>query len=163
MNKLLTSKLYSILQWISFFIDYFRKIKPALKKEHIVIADRYVYTALTRDAVNGAGRFLGSVLSRLVRTPDLLIFYDTPPEICLQRIEARGKALFHTNKLIYENRILKNKDLYYLKKLRNEYLKLIETEETRENTNIITVNDDMSYGITAVKQYVYQKYFARSS
>jgi non-ribosomal peptide synthetase component E (peptide arylation enzyme) len=31
-----------------------------------------------------------------------------------------------------------------------------------QNANIVTVNDDMSYVITAVKQYVNQKYFDRS-
>ena len=84
----------------------------------------------------------------------MLVFYDTPPTVCIKRIESRGKVLFHTNKLIHNNRILKNKDLYYLNKLRNEYLKLLEKEETQNNANIVTVNDDMSYVITAVKQYV---------
>jgi len=123
-RSLLTSTIYSLLQWIGFLIDYFRVILPALMSQKIVIADRYVYTGLTRDAVNGAWEIPGRVIARFVRKPDHIYFIDTPSAICLERLKARNKKLFHTNRRIRESRLLKNKDLYYLNKMRNAYVRL---------------------------------------
>ncbi len=140
-RKLLTPLMYSGLQWLSFYIDYFIKIMPLLKRGYVVIADRYVYTALTRDAVNGAGRAHGMILRSIARPPDLLMFFDTSPYVCHNRIKLRGKALFHTNKFIMNSRLLKNKDLYYLKRLRREYLKLFSQPGADKNMYIVFIND----------------------
>lgn len=123
-NKL-SANIYSLLQWIGFLIDYFRTILPALRSSRIVIADRYVHTGLVRDSVNGAGKKLGRMIAFLVWKPDRIYFIDVPPGICLERLAARNTALFHTNRLIAGNRLLKNKDLYYLNKMRYEYNRML--------------------------------------
>ncbi|RCX12558.1 dTMP kinase [Anaerobacterium chartisolvens] len=140
-RKLLTPLVYSVLQWLSFYIDYFIKIMPLLKRGYVVIADRYVYTALTRDVVNGAGTAHGLILRSIAAEPDLLMFFDTSPHVCHDRISLRGKALFHTNKFIMNSRLLKNKDLYYLKRLRREYLKLLSKLNTDKDMHIAFIND----------------------
>ena len=156
--NLLTSTIYSILQWISFFIDYFSRILPALNKGYIVIADRYVYTALTRDIVNGSSLLLGKYLCTLVRKPDMLFFYDTNCELCYERILTRGKALFHTNKYIKRNKLLKNKNLYYLKKLRCEYFKLLQKSNLLGHTNVVIVKNDEVNVVDMLDQYIKSKY-----
>ncbi len=156
--KMLTSTIYSILQWISFFIDYFTRILPDLNKGNIVIADRYVYTALTRDIVNGSSVLPGKYLCTLVRKPDMLFFYDTNCELCYERILARGKALFHTNKYIKRNKFLKNKDLYYLKKLRGEYIKILQKSNLLSHTNVVIIKNDEVNVIKEVDQYLKSKY-----
>lgn len=156
--KILTSTIYSILQWISFFIDYFTRILPTLNKDNIVIADRYVYTALTRDMVNGSSVLLGKYLCTLVRKPDMIFFYDTNCELCYERILSRGKALFHTNKYIKRNRLLKNKDLYYLKKLRGEYIKILQKSNLFCNTNVVIIKNDAVNVIKKLDQYLKSKY-----
>lgn len=150
-KRLLTSNIYSILQWIGFYIDYFTKFLPLLRNGHVVIADRYYYTALTRDKVNGAGLLLGRILKRFARSPDIIFFNDTWPDTCYERITARGKLLFHTNSAIHNNRLLKNRDLYYLKKLRAEYLKLFKKQFVM---NMVIINDDHKKIIESIDEYM---------
>jgi dTMP kinase len=154
---ILTPIFYSILQWISFFIDYFTIISPALKKNQIVIADRYIYTGLTRDVVNGSGRLIGQVICRFVRKPDWVFYYDTPPKICFERIKYRGKALFHTNQFILRHKQLKNKDLLYLKRMRKEYARVFADEKVRASTNIVFIVNDVLNFHSWVEEYIYQK------
>ncbi|ACL76841.1 dTMP kinase [Ruminiclostridium cellulolyticum] len=152
--KLLTPGVYSFLQWIGFLIDYFFKVVPLLKKNYILIADRYIYTGLIRDSVNGAGRIIGSFLHRIVKKPAMVFFLDVSPEVCDERIKKRGKALFHTNRLIWENKLLKNKELYYLNKLRREYLLLFNSKTLLNETNIISVNEDTETVVKCVNDYI---------
>src|SRR5690554_8097334 len=58
----LSPLVFSILQWINFIADYVMIISPSLRRNRIVIADRYIYTALTRDAANGAVGLHGRLL-----------------------------------------------------------------------------------------------------
>jgi dTMP kinase len=155
---LLTPIIYSILQWISFFIDYFTIIAPALKKNQIVIADRYIYSGITRDVVNGSGRFMGQFVYRLVRKPDWVFYYDTPPAICFERIKSRGKALFHTNQFILRHKQLKNKDLLYLKRMRKEYVRVFADEKVRNRTNIVLIENDALNFHCRVEAYIFEKW-----
>lgn len=139
--NILTKEVYSFLQWISFLIDYFTVILPLLRKDYYVIADRYIYTGLTRDVVNGAKFRLGQLISLFVRQPDYIYFIDTPPDVCLERIEKRGKPLFHTNKRILRSKLLQNRTLYYLKKLRREYIKLFKDLKEKANIKIIFMDN----------------------
>lgn len=139
---LLSSNIYSLLQWIGFLIDYLRVILPALLSWKIVIADRYVYTGLTRDAVNGAGKKLGRMIARFVRKPDHIYFIDTPSGICLERLKARKTELFHTNRLIRESRLLRNKDLYYLNKMRYEYIRLFAETEHLKGDKVLQIEPE---------------------
>lgn len=145
LNKanILTKEAYSFLQWISFFIDYFTVILPLLRKNYYVIADRYIYTGLTRDIVNGTKFRVGQLISLFVRQPDYIYFIDTPPNVCFERIKKRGKPLFHTNKRILKSKLLRNKTLYYLKKVRREYLKLFEDLKTKTNIKIIHMDSSV--------------------
>ncbi|MGI6668568.1 MAG: dTMP kinase [Acetivibrionales bacterium] len=138
-RDILTSRIYSLLQWIGFFLDYFTVILPALRSWKIVIADRYVYTGMARDSANGAWKWPGRVIVRIVRRPDRIYFIDLPASICLERLKAKGKALFHTNKRIRENRLLKNKELYYLKKMRHEYNRLFSDTERLKIDEVLKV------------------------
>ncbi|WP_024831907.1 thymidylate kinase [Ruminiclostridium josui] len=151
---LLTPSIYSFFQWISFLIDYLFKVVPLLKKNYILIADRYIYTGLTRDDVNGAGGAMGRLLHRVVIKPTVVFFLDVSPEVCDRRIKKRGKELFHTNKLIRKNKLLKNKELYYLTKLRSKYLCLFNDKKIQNETNIITVNEDTDAVLKYVDDYI---------
>ncbi|HEX2927222.1 MAG TPA: thymidylate kinase [Ruminiclostridium sp.] len=153
-KNILTPNIYSLFQWISFLLDYFFKIIPLLKKNYVLIADRYIYTGLTRDRVNGAGGALGRFLHRIVIKPSLVFFLDVNPEVCDERIKKRGKILFHTNKRIKESKLLKNKDLYYLNKLRREYLLLFNTRQMQDETVVITIKEDSDPVVKFVQDYI---------
>lgn len=147
-RKILSSNLYSLLQWIGFLLDYFRIILPVLWSSRIIIADRYIYTGMARDAVNGAGKMLGRIIGFLVRKPDYIYFIDVPSHICLERLKARNTVLFHTNKRIKGNKLLKNKDLYYLNKMRYEYKRMFVEAKQLKVDNILQLdfeNDNIEW------------------
>jgi dTMP kinase len=160
---ILTTKVYSLLQWLSFALDYWFRFLPALRKERIVIADRYVYTAITRDQVNGAGSWMGRLVVPLIRKPDMVFFCDTPPHVCCERIGARGKPLFHTNQSIHRNTSLQNKDLYYLLSLRARYLDLFESIACDGSTNVILLQDGIHTTYSNVQRYIYRKLTTRGN
>jgi len=156
-KNLLNAFTYCILQWISFLKDYYTSFLPLLKKDYIIIADRYIYTGMTRDKVNGTTNRIGRLISKLVRTPDIIFFFDTNPIICKKRIQIRKKELFHTNKNIHNNRLLKDKELYYLKKIRYEYVHCFDKLVIAESTNVINIINNNCYMNEFVKDYIDQK------
>lgn len=139
--QVLTPSLYSFMQWLSFLLSYYFKMLPLLKRNYIIIADRYVQTGLTRDIVNQSSQRLGRLISNKVRKPDLILFYDTNLQICYQRILERGKPLFHPNQRILNNKWLKNKDLYYLRKLQYQYNKLFFDQQFLQANNLLLVSN----------------------
>lgn len=156
---ILTPTVYSMLQWISFLVDYFFKIVPFMRKNYIVIVDRYLYTGLTRDQVNHANQITGKIISYFTRKPDLLLFYDTELQICYERIKGRGKVLFHPNQNIHRNNLLKNRELYYLKKLLNQYHKLLADPKLHLATNILYIKRIESDLYNIINGYIDQKFY----
>ncbi len=160
--NLLTSWIYSILQWISFLLHYFFEIKPYLEKGYILIADRYIYTGQTRDTANGVKRKTGKRVSKFVRKPDLILFYDIDVKVCYERIERRGKILFHPNRRVQCNKVLKTENLYYLEEMHKEYLNLFKDPELVKETNVICIPLESCEVTTmmiknSVEEYIRQK------
>ncbi len=63
-----------------------REIEPALAANNIVISDRYILSSLAFGSVDNDLDFLQALNARF-RRPDLIVIIDTPPEVCLERIE----------------------------------------------------------------------------
>jgi dTMP kinase len=78
--------LMSILHAVDFAEQHERDIVPALKRGAIVLADRYVYTALARDLARGVERSWGENLYRFAVRPDLGIYFQISAEQSLERI-----------------------------------------------------------------------------
>ncbi|QMV40973.1 dTMP kinase [Cohnella cholangitidis] len=157
-RNLLGPAVYSLLQWFGFLLDYAFIILPRLRRNEIVIADRYVYTGFTRDIANGAGRLAGRVWLRLVRAPDLLFFFDPPPFVCWERIQRRGKALFHPNRSIRRNSETRNPELVYLTRLREEYVELFKRLKTDKRTRTVIVTDTQAQVASCVEAYLLEKW-----
>lgn len=134
--NLLTSGIYSILQWISFLVHYSFIIKPYLKRDYILIADRYIYTGQTRDTANGVKHKIGDKVCKFVRKPDVILFYDVDVKVCYERIEKRGKVLFHPNRKFQCNKMLKTENIHYLEQIHNAYLNLFKDPELTKEANI---------------------------
>ncbi len=152
-KDILNSTIYSLLQWISFCIGYYRVIRPCLNKNRIVIGDRYIYTGITRDKVNKSYVY-GKILHKFVRSPDIVFYHNVCPNVCYERIKKRKKKLFHTNKQILKNTKLKEKNLYYLKKLNNEYLRIFKDLKLNEKTNLIYLDEKTENVSEIVKKYL---------
>ncbi len=61
------------------------EIEPALRANKIVISDRYVLSSLAFGSIENDLAFLKQINSKF-RKPDLTFIIDTPPRICLERI-----------------------------------------------------------------------------
>jgi dTMP kinase len=61
------------------------EIEPALKEDKIVISDRYILSTLAFGSVDIDVEIIKKINSTF-RKPDMTIFVDTPPEICMERI-----------------------------------------------------------------------------
>ncbi|MDI6811084.1 MAG: dTMP kinase [archaeon] len=61
------------------------EIEPALRTNHIVISDRYILSSLAFGSVDNDVEFLKQINSRF-RRPGLTVIIDTPPKVCLERI-----------------------------------------------------------------------------
>lgn len=58
---------------------------PALEIGKVIIADRYIHTALVRDVIRGIDEEYVRTLYSFVPPPDLLIYLDTSPKIAYDR------------------------------------------------------------------------------
>src|ERR1700688_2019770 len=77
----LTPMTFSLLHATDFADRLLYKIIPPLKAGMIVLADRYAYTAFTRDVTRGVVR------------PDLTLYFRVPIDVSLDRLMARRVKL----------------------------------------------------------------------
>ncbi|MCK4399103.1 MAG: dTMP kinase [Methanophagales archaeon] len=61
------------------------EIEPALRANKIVISDRYILSSLAFGSIDVDQEFLKQINSKFQK-PDLTFIIDTPPRICLERI-----------------------------------------------------------------------------
>jgi len=72
--------------------DHLRQtVKPALSAGKIVISDRYLWSTIAYGSLNLDKNWLLS-LHRYCLYPDISIFLEVKPKICLQRIGLRGEG-----------------------------------------------------------------------
>lgn len=95
-RQLLTPTTFSLIHATDFADRYERQILPLLRAGFIVLADRYVYTALARDAVRGVDRDWVAKLYSFAVQPDITFYFKVPLEVSLNRIlEGRPSLKYH--------------------------------------------------------------------
>ena len=95
-RQLLTPTTFSLIHATDFADRYERQILPLLRAGFIVLADRYVFTALARDAVRGVDREWVSKLYNFAVQPDITFYFEVPLEVSLNRIlEGRPSLKYH--------------------------------------------------------------------
>src|SRR5258706_11336784 len=77
--------LLSILHAADFAEIYERDILPALQRGAVVLADRYVYTAVARDLARGIDRAWIEDVYRCAARPDLRIYFQIDADQSLER------------------------------------------------------------------------------
>jgi dTMP kinase len=76
---------WSLLHLTDFALRYEETIVPTLKRGGLVIADRYVFTALTRDVLRGLSEdYVGACYGFAVK-PNLVFYLHVPAEVALER------------------------------------------------------------------------------
>ena len=95
-RQLLTPTTFCLIHCTDFADRYDRQILPLLRAGYIVLCDRYIYTALARDAVRGVDRDWVERLYSFAVHPDITLFFRAPLETSLQRIlEGRPQLKYH--------------------------------------------------------------------
>ncbi len=86
---------YALLHAADFRHRYENQIRPALTAGKVVLADRYVFTGLSRDAARGMSREWSARLYAPVRRPDIVFYFSVRPETCVERIAAARPIKFY--------------------------------------------------------------------
>jgi dTMP kinase len=95
-RQLLTPTTFSLIHATDFADRYERQILPLLRAGFIVLADRYVYTALARDGVRGVDQDWVEKLYSFAVEPDITFYFEVPLEVSLNRIlEGRPALKYH--------------------------------------------------------------------
>ena len=94
-RQLLTPTTFSLIHATDFADRYERQILPLLRAGYIVLADRYIFTALARDTVRGVDPEWVQKLYSFAVVPDLTFYFRVPLEISLNRILEGRPALKH--------------------------------------------------------------------
>ncbi|MEW5841614.1 thymidylate kinase [Nitrososphaera sp.] len=69
------------------------KIIPALRAGYIVLADRYIYTLMAREAVRGISRRWSHNLFSFAVVPDLVYYLDVRPQELVHRVFQKNAYL----------------------------------------------------------------------
>src|SRR5438094_6538527 len=95
-EQLLTPTTFSLIHATDFAHRYERHVVPLLRSGYIVLADRYIFTALARDAVRGCDRDWIRNLYSFAVLPDITFYFDVPLPTAVGRILAGRPVLkFH--------------------------------------------------------------------
>lgn len=89
------------------------EIIPQLKKNDVVVCDRYYHSTLAYQSTQGVNSKWLMEINKFALKPNLTLLYDVPPSISLRRIIKEKRT-----------RVDKFEKLSFLKKLRKNYLKL---------------------------------------
>ena len=141
-KKNLTPTTFSLLHATDFADRLYNYIVPPLKAGMIVLADRYVYTAFTRDVVRGVHPEWVRKLYNFAVRPDIAFFFKVPIQVAIDRIlRARSKIKYYEAGMdqnfstdIVENfRVFQSFILEQYDKLINEYgLRVIDATQDIE-------------------------------
>src|SRR5256885_4159502 len=95
-KDLLTPPPSSLLHAVDFADRLPYQIVPPLKPGMIVLADRYVYTAFSRDVARGVHPAWVRAAYSFAPRPDLAIYFRVPIEVSLDRLlGGRAKLKYH--------------------------------------------------------------------
>lgn len=85
-RHLLTPVTFSLIHAADFADRYERQILPLLRSGHLVLADRYIYTAFARDGARGCPVEWLRNLYQYAVIPDVTFYFRAPLEVAIRRI-----------------------------------------------------------------------------
>jgi dTMP kinase len=95
-KNLLTPTTFSLIHASDFADRYEKLILPHLRAGHIVLADRYIYTAYARDIARGCDSAWLHNLYKFATKPTIAFYFQAPLETSLSRIlTGRDEIKYH--------------------------------------------------------------------
>ncbi len=85
-RRMLTPLTFSLIHAADFADRYERQILPLLRAAHIVLADRWIYTALARDGARGCPVPWLRNLYRFATVPSITFYFRAPLDVAVGRI-----------------------------------------------------------------------------
>lgn len=157
-NFVLGKRTLSLFYAADFADQLENKIIPALRSGYIVLADRYIYTLMSRDAVRGISMKWSHNLFGFAMKPHLVFYLDVDPNELVHRVFQKNSSLDYYESgadlglsdnmlesfLIYQNLLAKQ-----FRRMKKKY-------------NLVPINGNKS--ILEVNKYLQQKidYFLKS-
>ena len=126
----LTPMTFSLLHATDFADRLLYNIIPPLKAGMIVLADRYAYTAFSRDTARGVDRSWVRELYSFAVKPDLAVYFRVPIETSTDRLLARrvklkyyeaGMDMGWSSNVVESFKIFQGKVLYEYDRLVDEF------------------------------------------
>ncbi len=81
------------------------KIIPALEKGKYVISDRYYHSSFAYGIANGVDVEYLKKINKDFLKPDIVIYVDTPSDVCLERIAKRGQEFTYFEKKMWLEKV----------------------------------------------------------
>src|SRR5919106_5453391 len=92
-HHLLRKRTMSLFYGADFADQLENKIIPALRAGYIILADRYIYTLMARDAVRRISRTWSHALYGFALKPDLVFYLDVDPNELIHRVFQKNFSL----------------------------------------------------------------------
>ncbi|MFH1256058.1 MAG: dTMP kinase [Candidatus Diapherotrites archaeon] len=121
-----------------------KKIIPALRSGKIVLCDRFKYSTLAYQSVQGIPSKKIISMHKGTRSPDLVLIFDLPASVALKRITSSRKS-----------RLQKFEQKKFLEKVRKKFREM-KKFFPRENIQLINASDSIAHTFAKVKSRLTQ-------
>lgn len=131
-KKIFTPMVWSMVHATEFLHRYLEVIQPSLEQGYIVLADRYIYTALTRDYLRGVNRSDIENIYSFAQKPEVIIYFTGTPDVALNRVlQCRSFLSFYGSGMDLRYSLdMKESWLIYQSHLQQEYEKVLDKSNT---------------------------------
>lgn len=158
-HHLLRKRTMSLFYAADFADQLENKIISALRAGYIVLADRYIYTLMARDAVRKINRRWSHNLYGFAIKPNLVFYLDVEPKELLRRVFEKNMTLDYYESgedLGLSDDVLES-FLLYQQKIKQEFIRMQKTYgiiPINGNRSIESVNSDLQ---KKIDQFLDQK------
>ena len=158
-HHLLRKRTMSLFYAADFADQLENKIIPALRAGYIVLADRYIYTLMARDAVRKINRRWSHNLYGFAIKPNLVFYLDVEPKELLRRVFEKNMTLDYYESgedLGLSDDVLES-FLLYQQKIKQEFIRMQKSYgiiPINGNRSIENVNSDLQ---KKIDQFLAQK------
>ena len=158
-QRLLRKRTMSLFYAADFADQLENKIIPALRAGYIVLADRYIYTLMARDAVRKINRRWSHNLYGFAIKPNLVFYLDVEPKELLRRVFEKNMTLDYYESgedLGLSDDVLES-FLLYQQKIKQEFIRMQKSYgiiQINGNRSIENINLDLQ---KKIDQFLVQK------
>lgn len=144
-KRILSPMIYSVMHVADMLFRYEQDILPALAKDKIVVADRYIYTSLVRDGARDVQTDILEKIYKGMREPDLVFHCVVPPEIALARLmKEKGLSYYGTGMDLGLAKSREESYLKYAKIMDKSYKELLTGLKFVHRLDMLNTVDEIS-------------------